>query len=104
MSVGLGEVGLGAVVEVEQDNVSAEPASYVGDAHFFRLAEAVAEDDHVEGLAPADVEHLAHIVGLRDTVSGALEEESPGRQQPGIEADIEDVCHLCAHKLKSPLT
>ena len=88
MSVGVGEVGLGAIVEIEQDNVSTKPASYIGNAHFFRPGEAVAKNDHVEGFASADLKHLTHIVGQCDTVSGAFEEDSPVRQQSGIEADI----------------
>jgi hypothetical protein len=75
-------------VEIEQDDVSAEPAGYVGNAHLFRLREGVAQNDHVERFAPTGVEHLTHIVGLRDAVSGAFEEDSPLRQEPNIEADI----------------
>lgn len=88
MSVGIGQVWLRAVVEFEQHRVSAKPANYIGDAHFFGFVERVAKNDDIEGFAFADGKHLMQIVGLGDTMSASFEVDAPGREQRAIEADI----------------
>lgn len=58
----------------------------------------MAQNHYIDGFAFARGKYLPEIVGLRYTMSGSLEVESPRREQRGIEADIEDVCHSTQHK------
>ena len=97
MSVCIGQVWCWAVVQVEQPDLSAKSADRVGDAHLFGFGERAAENNDVDGFASTHCKHLTQIMGLRDMMSGSFEVDSPVGQQRGIDADIQDVCHLHEH-------